>query len=73
MKQYLLGIYQPDGPPPADLDLACTTPARRTVVRHQNGDTLTTDGPYLEGSAGELRLEGDRPFTARPRRVGHEP
>jgi hypothetical protein len=21
MKQYLLGIYQPDGPPPADLDL----------------------------------------------------
>jgi hypothetical protein len=22
MKQYLLSIYQPDGPPPADLDLA---------------------------------------------------
>jgi hypothetical protein len=73
MKQYLLSIYQPDGPPPADLDLdrimsdvralademkaagawvfdgPLHPPDTATVVRSQDGELLTTDGPYLEG------------------------
>jgi hypothetical protein len=73
MTQYLLSVYQPDGPPsPAvnlerigrDLDalnqemkaagawvfsggLHLSTTA--TVVRVNNGEVLTTDGPYVEG------------------------
>lgn len=73
MKQYLLSIYQPDGEPPSDVDLAqidrdltalnaemkaagawvfangLHPASTATVVRLQDGDTLTTDGPYLEG------------------------
>ncbi|HEX3462095.1 MAG TPA: YciI family protein [Acidimicrobiales bacterium] len=73
MKQYLLSVYQPDGPPPASVDLAEITrdvnalademkaagawvfsdglfpPTTATVVRLQDGEMLTTDGPYVEG------------------------
>ena len=73
MKQYLLSIYQPDGPVPApevlqkirgDLDAlnreikaagawvfagGLHAPSTATVVRHQDGDLLLTDGPYAEG------------------------
>jgi hypothetical protein len=73
MKQYLLSIYQPDGPPPPEVDLAKVMqdldalnqeikaagawvfagglhpPSTATVVRLQDGDVLTTDGPFAEG------------------------
>ncbi|HEX3839234.1 MAG TPA: YciI family protein [Acidimicrobiales bacterium] len=73
MKQYLLSVYQPDGPPPAAVDLEEITrdvnalademkaagawvfsdglfpPTTATVVRLQDGEMLTTDGPYVEG------------------------
>jgi hypothetical protein len=73
MKHYLLSIYQPDGPPPPEVDLerimrdvnavneemraagvwvfsdGLCDPSTATVVRYENGDTLLTDGPYVEG------------------------
>src|SRR3954470_20432503 len=73
MKQYLLSIYQPDGDPPASVDLEQITrdvgalrdemkraaawvfsdglhdASTATVVRVQDGEVLTTDGPYVEG------------------------
>ncbi|GAA1741091.1 YciI family protein [Luedemannella helvata] len=73
MPQYLLSIYQPDGPPPGPEVLgpimdklnalndemraagawvfaAGLFPAdTATVVRHADGRTLVTDGPYVEG------------------------
>jgi hypothetical protein len=73
MKQYLLTINQPDGPPPPSVDLgkvmqdvnAVTRemkaagawvfngglhpPGTATVIRFQDGEVLTTDGPYTEG------------------------
>lgn len=73
MKQYLLSIYQPDGPIPPpevleqvmrDLDAlnqelkaagawvfagGLHPPSTATVVRHQDGDVLITDGPFTEG------------------------
>lgn len=73
MKHYLLSIHQPDGPPPADIDLeaigreldvlnqdlrdagawvfaAALHPASTaTVLRVVDGETLITDGPYVEG------------------------
>ncbi len=75
MKQYLLSIYQPDGPPPPEVmarmdqimanlnkliqeakaagawvfNGALHAPSTATVLRFQQGDLLTTDGPYAEG------------------------
>ncbi|HSR25552.1 MAG TPA: YciI family protein [Candidatus Eisenbacteria bacterium] len=73
MKQYLLSIYQPDGPPPPpevlgrvmrDVDALVQEikdagawvfngglhpPSTATVLRLQDGDVITTDGPYAEG------------------------
>jgi hypothetical protein len=73
MKQYLLGIYQPDGEPGPEVDLdtimrdlravndemraagawvfaaGLHAASSATVVRQQDGEMLTTDGPYLEG------------------------
>jgi hypothetical protein len=73
MKQYLLSVYQPDGPPPASVDMVeiarevnalademkaagawvfsdgLFPPTTATVVRLQDGEMLTTDGPYVEG------------------------
>ncbi len=73
MRQYLLSVYQPDGPIPApevlqqisrDLDVVNADmraagawvfagglfpPSTATVVRIQDGDVLTTDGPFVEG------------------------
>ena len=73
MKQYLLSIYQPDGPAPPpevleqvmrDVDALIKEvkaagawvfngglhpSSTATVVRLQNGDVLTTDGPFAEG------------------------
>ncbi len=73
MKQYLLSIYQPDGPAPEPeildpimRDLAALNEEMRaagawvftmgllpaetaTVVRVSDGETLVTDGPYVEG------------------------
>ena len=73
MKQYLLSIYQPDGPPPPSVDLekvmrdvgaliqeikaadawvfngGLHPASTATVVRYQDGDVLTTDGPFAEG------------------------
>jgi hypothetical protein len=73
MKQYLLSIQQPDGPPPPSVDLGTVlrdlaalnaemkaagawvfagglhAPSTATVVRLQDGDVLTTDGPFAEG------------------------
>ncbi|GAB3228175.1 YciI family protein [Glycomyces halotolerans] len=73
MKQYLLSIYQPGGPPPPpealerimrELDEVNAEmrregawvfgnglhePSTATVVRHSDGDTLITDGPFTEG------------------------
>jgi hypothetical protein len=73
MKRYLLTIWQPDGPPPEDLDLdrvmadvdalieetkeagawvfngGLHPPDTATVLREEGGETLVTDGPYLEG------------------------
>jgi len=72
MKQYLLSIYQPDGPtPPADalaivmqkvnaiiddakaknvwvFNGSLHPPSTATVVRHQGGERLMTDGPFAE-------------------------
>jgi hypothetical protein len=73
MKQYLLNIYQPDGPsqPPPDVleqvmrdvnalrqELKTAgawvfggglhAPSTATVLRLQDGDVLTTDGPFAE-------------------------
>jgi hypothetical protein len=72
MRQYLLSVYQPDGDPPSDLDLAqigrdlealnaemkaagawvfangLHPAGTATVVRVEDGETLMTDGPYLE-------------------------
>jgi hypothetical protein len=42
MTQYLLSVYQPDGPPPPEVDMDA-------VVRVQDGELLTTDGPFAEG------------------------
>jgi hypothetical protein len=74
MKQYLLSIYQPDGDPPASVDLQQITrdvtalkdemqaagawvfsdglhpSSTATVLRPQDGEVLTTDGPYVEGN-----------------------
>ena len=71
--QYLLSVYQPDGDPPADLDLEAImravenlqkemqtagvwvfagglhAPSTATVLKPENGQVLTTDGPYVEG------------------------
>jgi hypothetical protein len=73
MKQYLLSVYQPDGPTPEPPVLAGIVqrletlnndmkaagawvfsaglhpPTTATVVRHRDGDVLTTDGPFTEG------------------------
>ena len=73
MKQYLLSVYQPDGPLPqpealerisGDLDAlnaelkaagawvfagGLFPPGTATVVRLEDGDVLTTDGPFAEG------------------------
>jgi hypothetical protein len=73
VKQYLLSVYQPDGPVPAadvlerishDLDVlngdlraagawvfagGLHPPSTATVLRAQNGEIVTTDGPYVEG------------------------
>jgi hypothetical protein len=73
MKQYLLSVYQPDGPAPPpevleqiskDLDTlnqelraagawvfaaGLHPPTTATVVRVDDGDVLTTDGPFAEG------------------------
>lgn len=73
MKQYLLSIYQPDGPIPAPEALAgimrnvnalaqemktsgawvfsagLHPPSTATVVRLQDREVLTIDGPYIEG------------------------
>ena len=73
MNQYLLSIYQPDGPPPPPAVLqpimkevdavrqemkaagawvfaaGLHPPGTATVVRVQNGQLLTTDGPFAEG------------------------
>ncbi|HWE65695.1 MAG TPA: YciI family protein [Acidimicrobiales bacterium] len=73
MKQYLLSIYQPDGPPPPlqtlqeimgavealrlEMQVAGAwvfaeglfPPSTATVVRVTDGQTLVTDGPYVEG------------------------
>jgi hypothetical protein len=73
MKQYLLGMYQPDGrtPPPEvlakvmqDLDAinqeikaagswvftgGLHPPGTSTVITHQDGQVVTTDGPFAEG------------------------
>jgi hypothetical protein len=73
MKQYLLSVYQPDGPMPAPEVLAKITrdldavnrdleaagswvfagglfpPSTATVLRPENGEVLTTDGPFTEG------------------------
>jgi len=73
MKQYLLSVYQPDGPAPPpevlekvmrDVDALIKEvkaagawvfngglhpSSTATVLRLQNGDVLTTDGPFAEG------------------------
>jgi hypothetical protein len=73
MKQYLLSIYQPDGPPPPKETLepimrnvlavrqemknagawvfngGLYPTSTATVVRAKDGDTVLTDGPYMEG------------------------
>jgi hypothetical protein len=73
MTQYLLSVYQPDGPPPPAVDLerigrdldalnqemkaagalvfsgGLHFSTTATVVRVNNGEVLTTDGPYVEG------------------------
>ena len=73
MKQYLLSVYQPEGPmpPPEFLGKVMQRvealrqemkdagawvfagglhpPSTATVVRLQDGEVLTTDGPYVEG------------------------
>jgi hypothetical protein len=73
MKQYLLSMYQPDGPIPPpeilekvmrDLDTmnqeikdagswvfsgGLHPPSTATVTRFNDGDVLTTDGPFAEG------------------------
>jgi hypothetical protein len=73
VKQYLLSVYQPDGPAPVadvleqisqkldalndDMRTAGAwvfagglhPPSTATVLRAQDGDIVTTDGPYVEG------------------------
>jgi hypothetical protein len=73
MTQYFIGMYQPDGGPPPDLDMervmsdlgairdelkasgrwvfsgGLRDSDTATVVRVKDGETLTTDGPYIEG------------------------
>jgi hypothetical protein len=73
MKQYLLSVYQPDGPvPPPEVlgpimqkvyavqeemksagawvfSAGLYPPSSATVVRLQDGDLLTIDGPFTEG------------------------
>jgi hypothetical protein len=73
MKQYLLSVYQPDGPAPAPEVLGAIMqrvhavreemkaagawvfagglhePSTATVVRVQDGEVLTVDGPFVEG------------------------
>jgi len=73
MKQYLLSVYQPEGPmPPPEVlgkvmqrvealrqemkDAGAWVfagglhpPSTATVVRLQDGEVLTTDGPFAEG------------------------
>ena len=73
MKQYLLSIYQPDGPPPPKeflepimrdvyalreemrkagalvLTAGLHDASTATVLRFDKGETLLTDGPYIEG------------------------
>ena len=96
MKQYLLSIYQPDGPPPPSVDLekvmrdvgalvqeikatgvwvfdgGLHPPSRATVVRVQEGEVLTTDGPFAEGKRRRWRSRssGATPHSSRatPRR-----
>jgi hypothetical protein len=73
MTQYLLSVYQPDGPPPPEVDMDAVIrdldvlnaelkaagawvfagglhpSSTATVVRLQDGELLTTDGPFAEG------------------------
>jgi len=73
MSQYLLTIYQPDGPPPGPETLGpimrdvgvlreelkaagawvfsrgLHPASTATVLRVKNGETLMTDGPFVEG------------------------
>jgi hypothetical protein len=73
MKQYLLSVYQPDGPPPPPESLqrimrnvyalreemksanawvfsgGLHEPGTATVLRPQQGEILTIDGPFAEG------------------------
>ena len=47
MKQYVLTLFQPDGPPPEPAVLA---PAPESaVVRMRGEEAFTTDGPCTEG------------------------
>ncbi|MPY99528.1 MAG: hypothetical protein GEU97_16300 [Actinophytocola sp.] len=65
MPQYLLSVYQPDGPVPepdvravnAEMQEAGAwvfagglfPPSTATVLHAKDGDVLTTDGPYIDG------------------------
>lgn len=73
MTQYLLSVYQPDGPAPPAAELESIMrdvravnediraaggwvfsaglhePSTATVLRARDGETVMTDGPYLEG------------------------
>jgi hypothetical protein len=73
MKQYLLGVYQPEGTPPPEHVLSKITedldalnkemkaagawvfsgglnhPSTATVLRREDGEILTVDGPFAEG------------------------
>ncbi|HSZ13344.1 MAG TPA: YciI family protein [Solirubrobacteraceae bacterium] len=72
MSQYLLSVYQPDGPPPDAVTLerigrdlqelnaemqsagawvfsgGLLEPTDATVIRDRRGETVSTDGPFIE-------------------------
>jgi hypothetical protein len=72
MKQYLLSIYQPDGPPPADLDL---TRALRDDMKRA-GAWVFSGGLHDAGTATVVRVKDgetlltDGPFTEGKEHLG---
>jgi hypothetical protein len=65
MKQYLLSVYQPDGDPPADLDLEgiMRDLAALNEEMKEAGAWVFSDGLHPASTATVVRVEGGKVLT----------
>src|SRR5205823_1740298 len=78
MKRYLLSIYQPDGPPPPDVDLDKIMAAVGTMIEETKAPRARAfiGGPHPPSSATVVRVQGAavlvayRPFPVAQQHIG---